>query len=170
MRFTNASQNAMNGNLFSKHVYTIVKNNRNDLYKAKVNAFEIKNVSVEANADYIFDPNTSTITYKDKFDLLLTFNEWKLIEPIKTTYEDGPNYFTLQSGWTDLLAEKIWMQHRIPCPWTFKNAKKTATSYIRVKAKCSECNAKLYCILAEKVAENTDIIFKCIIKNVNFEY
>jgi len=56
---------AMDGNPSSKHVYTIVKNNRNGLYEAIVNAFKIKNTSIEVNADCSFDSNASTTTYKN---------------------------------------------------------------------------------------------------------
>jgi len=107
---------------------------------------------------------------KNKFDVLLTFDEWKKIEPVETIYGDSRNYLMLQSGWTDLLAEKIWIQYRIPCPWAFKNIKKTATAIVRIKAQCPECNAKLYCTLIEKVTEGKDVIFKCAIKNANFQY
>lgn len=162
--------NVLDGNPSSKHVYTIVKNNRNSLYEAIVNAFEIKNISVQVNGDYSFDPNASSAIYRDKFDISLTFDEWKKIEPVKTTYENGRNYLTLQSGWTDLLAEKIWIQYQIPCPWTFKNIKETAVTYIRIKAQCPECNAKLYCTLIGKVTESKDVIFKCAIKNAGFKY
>ncbi|KAL6261946.1 hypothetical protein P5V15_007031 [Pogonomyrmex californicus] len=103
------------GNPSSKHIYTIVKNNRSGLYKAVVDAFEIRNMSTEVNADKSFDPNASTITGTDKFEIALIFNEWKKIKSIETTYEDGRNYLVLQSGWIDLLAEKILIQHRIPC-------------------------------------------------------
>lgn len=33
---------------------------------------------------------------KYKFNILLTFDEWKHIEPTKTTYKDDQNYFILQ--------------------------------------------------------------------------
>lgn len=89
--------NAVDGNPSTKHVYTIVKNNKNGLYETIVNAFEVKNMSLEENADN-FDPNTSTTTCKDQFDVFLTFEEWKHIKPIKTTYEDGRNYVILQPG------------------------------------------------------------------------
>ena len=62
-----------------------MKNNRNGLYEAIVNAFQIKNISVQVNTDYSFDPNASSVIYKDKFDISLTFDEWKKIEPVKTT-------------------------------------------------------------------------------------
>lgn len=115
---------AMNGNPSSKHVYTIVKNNRNGLYNEVLNAFNIKNSSLEATGDCSFDPNESTTICKKKFELSLTYNQWKNIEPVEITYDDGRNYIKFQQEWTDLFAESIWMQHRIPCPWTFKTVKK----------------------------------------------
>lgn len=97
---------AMNGNPTSKHVYTIIKNNRNAMYETILNAFDIKNTSLDV--DCSFDPNASSFTMcKDKFNLLLTFEEWKQIETMKTEYKDGRNYLILQPGWTDLFAEKI---------------------------------------------------------------
>jgi len=35
---------------------------------------------------------------KNKFDVLLTFDEWKKIEPVETIYGDSRNYLMLQSG------------------------------------------------------------------------
>jgi len=86
----------------------------------------------------------------------------------KNYIEDDRNYLTLQSGWTDLLTKKIWIQYRISCPWTFKNIKETAIAYIRIKAQCPECNAKIYYTLVEK-PKSRDIIFKCAIKNADFK-
>lgn len=71
------------------------------------------------------------------------------------------------------MRKKIWLQHRISCPWVFKNVKGATdikTAYIRIKAKCPECNAKLCCILPNEITEDSDIIFNCTIKNANFEY
>lgn len=73
----------LNGNPTSNHVYTIIKNNRNATYDTILNAFDIKNTSLDV--DCSFDPNVSSFTTcKDKFDLLLTFEEWKQIEIIET--------------------------------------------------------------------------------------
>jgi len=96
-----------------------------------------------------------------------------MIRPRDIIYKDR-TYITLQSGWTDILAKNIWMQFRISCLWVFKTAKSSQQKlyYCRITAKCSECCAKLICILADEPGQNyeDDIIFKCIIKNPVLDY
>lgn len=163
---------AMDGNPSAKHVYVIVKNNRNGIYDFVLTSFGLLDSINQRSQDHSFDPDISTSKNMDKFNLKLTKEDWSMIMPEDKVYEDGRLYTTLQSGWSDIFARNIWMQFRVPCPWKFINSKisrKKNKTYCRLKANCNECSAKLICTLAEEPAEN-NVIFNCVIKNALPDY
>lgn len=162
----------MGGNPSAKHTYIIVKNNRNDMYDLVSTFFGLSNRSIEPY-DCSFEPNISMSKVMDKFDLTFSKKDWKAIKLHDKMYEDGRIYIIFQSGWSDIFANNIWKQFHIPCPWTFKNVKASrqkSTTYCRVRAKCTECNAKLICTLRDKPDNERNIIFKCIVKSAVPDY
>ena len=126
---------AMDSNPSAKHAYIIVKNNRNGIYDFILASFGLVDPSLQENQDHSFNPNISASKNMDKFDLKFTKEDWMIIKPQeddKKIYEDGRLYVTFQPEWWDIFARNIWMQFRIPCPWTFKNSKisqKNKTTY-----------------------------------------
>lgn len=167
-------ETAMNGNPKAKHVYTILKNNRNDVYNKLLDAFSITLPIDETVIDESFNPNISTATVIDKFDMTISAAEWSLIKPEEIVYGDGKKYVTLKSGWTDLFAEKIWKKSRLPCIWSFKRVKgslrkKGRNATIKIRGKC-ECDAKIICIVDNYSVENTDILSKVTIKNFKSDF
>lgn len=163
----------MDGNPSAKHAYIIVKNNRNGIYDLILTSFGLLNSTIQRNQDNSFDPNISTSKNIDKFNLKLTKEDWMTIQLHDKVYEDGQVYITFQAGWSNIFAKNIRMQFRVPCPWTFENSKfsqQENKTYCRIKAKCSECSAKLLCTLAEEPTKNEDVVFNCIIKNAIPDY
>lgn len=158
---------AMGGNPTAKHVYTIAKNNRNGIYDMILNSFGLLNSSMQYQ-DNFFNPNTLNVS--EKFNLKFTKEDWMLIKPEAS--EDGQLNNIFQPGWTDIFAKNIWIQLRIPCPWTFKKTKILGqnTMYYKIKANCNECSAKLICILNEEPDKNEDVEFNCTIKNATPGY
>lgn len=72
----------------------------------------------------------------------------------------------LKSGeWSNVFAAKIWEQTKIPCAFTFKNAtvfaSNNAKCFVRFRAICKECKAKLRGKMLRKPNEKQDAIFDC---------
>lgn len=159
----------MDGNPSAKHIYVIAKNNRNGIRDFILAFYGFLSTSMTSHQSDSFEPNVSASKYSNKFELKLSRKDWKAIRPRSILYEDNRTYITLRPGWTDILAKNIWMQFRIPCPWTFKTARGSQQKqiyYCRITAKCTECWAKLICTLANEPEKNDEnVIFKCTIKN-----
>lgn len=55
-------------------------------------------------------------------------------------------YEILQPGWTDLLYEQLWATLKIPCPFSFTNAKvnkHVGSNLLSIKGTCNECGNKI---------------------------
>lgn len=156
----------------SKHIYTILKNDRNGMYSAVLKAFSIKRDDTNDSKDSSYnitdlsDINCSDTTPK-KFKLIITEEKWMGIKPIRQKYgQKGRRYMTLPPGkWTHIFAEKIWQQVKLPCAFTFKRAKifvnNDAKCYAKFKGKCKECDAQLTGILFSKPTKASDAVFNC---------
>lgn len=164
----------MDGNPSAKHVYIIVKNNRNRIHDAVLAYFSLSSSITERDKkDTSFEPNISISKSGENFFLKFSSQDWQAMNQQDILYEDGRTYTIFQPGWTDIFAKNIWMQRRISCPWTFKNAKTSRQKnyYCRVRACCTECHAKLTCTLIyEPNKDDNDISFKCVMKNANPNY
>jgi len=79
-------------------------------------------------------------------------------------------YWIMQSGWTDVVAEKLWQQHKLDCVFKFKkhnvHLNNEARCYIFFRGNCIECAATIDCTLFRMPSENTDVIFECVAKNI----
>lgn len=77
---------AMDGNPKAKHVYTIVKSNRNKFYDNLLRAFSITSTIINKSAtDDSFNPNISPIAITaDKFNIIISATEWLSIKPQET--------------------------------------------------------------------------------------
>lgn len=115
-----------NCNISSKHIYTIINENRlcsenscKDRYKDKIKeVFNIKDdVEVSPNVSYcsVETPKNDSINSISKeFDIIISSDQWKSIMPVRRLY--GRRFkHVLQSGWTDVMAEKAWQQQKFNC-------------------------------------------------------
>lgn len=99
----------MDGNPKAKHIYTIIKNNRQGVYNSLLRAFSITLPIDETKMDESFNPNISApLITADKFDITISAKEWLSIKQQEVKYKDGKKYVILKHGWTDLFATKIW--------------------------------------------------------------
>lgn len=95
--YKNVSE-AMDGNPSAKHIYIIVKNNRNGMYNLILASFGLLNSTVEQNQDHSFEPNISASKNMDKFNLKLTKEDWMMIKPDDKINKDDRLHITLQPG------------------------------------------------------------------------
>lgn len=76
----------------------------------------------------------------------------------------------MQSGWTDIIAEKIWQQQKLECVFKFKKhrvyLRNDARCYVFFRGICVECAAIIECMLLKTPTENTDVIFICKVKDI----
>lgn len=79
-------------------------------------------------------------------------------------------YWKLREGWTDIVAEAIWVQHHLDCVFVFKNhnvyQSAIAKYFLTFEGFCCECRAKIYGNMIKEPAKNVDVIFKCNINGI----
>lgn len=132
----------------AKHVYTMLKNNRNGLYDHVLRMFKINHdeINVRSKESVLEISNCANIN-KQTFNLVILAKNWSEIKPSKKMYSKR-EYVILKSGqWSHIFAEEIWKQTKIICAFSFKRAKvytaKDAKCYAYFEAKCKQCGAKL---------------------------
>lgn len=168
-----------NSNITAKHVYTIMNEDRNEYRKILQQHYNINTDTFEKNIDDTFisensinSINTSTssiATYSKEFNLVISADKWQMIKPIKKMYNQRV-YWVLKSGWTDIIAEKLWQQQKLPCVFKFKKhnvcVSAQARCYISFQGSCTECAATIAGILFKVPSDDTDVIFQCTVKNI----
>jgi len=97
-----------NCNISPKHIYVIINENRSRYRDKILEAFNIKVAEVSYNASSCSVEtikNDSINSVSKKFDIIISSEQWKSIMPVRKLY--GRRFkFVLQSGWTDIVAEK----------------------------------------------------------------
>lgn len=95
--------------------------------------------------------------------LILNNEEWFKIKPISVRWYDKRNgeraYYTLQSGWTDVLYEAIWSQLRLPCGYSFKRhliSERNTNPWIKIRGICNECGAVFKAHIVNKPKEDSE--------------
>jgi len=161
--------------IISKHIYTILKNDRSGMYSAVLKAFCIDKKSIfDKSNDSSFNVTglnntlSSTSETMKRFQLVISEEKWAQIKPKpRQTYgRNRRKYMSLQPGkWTHVFADKIWQQTKLPCAFSFKRAKvfinSNAKCYAKFKGTCNECGAQLVGILNNKPAKKSDVVFHC---------
>lgn len=88
--------------------------------------------------------------------------------PIRRLY-GRRNRYVLQSGWTDILAEKAWQQQKFNCTITFKKhdvQSSSAKYYISIYGFCKECNAIIKCKIMHRPRDDIDVKIHFVAFNV----
>lgn len=163
----------------AKHIYVIVRQNRNGFNDLLQQHFGINPTdkhefsdSVDTSIDTSINssPNSLALCSKE-FNIVISAEKWQSMKPVKKIYNNRV-YWVLQSGWTDVVAEKLWQQQKLDCIFSFKkhnvHVSNEARCYVYFRGNCVECAAIIECILLKIPADDTDVIFKCKIKNICF--
>lgn len=160
-----------------RHVYTIVKDDRNGFRALVEKAYEIKTKETKDNSDYSLTKDDSknasdTCVYK-KFKLVLSAKNWQDMAP-KKKMSSGRVYWKFQEGWADIIAERICHQHKtVDCVFSFKHnlttPTETASNYSTFVGYCTECKAQLTGILEKKPMKEVDVIFLCRVDNIQVD-
>lgn len=159
----------------AKHVYVIVRQNRNGFNDLLQRHFNINPIERHEFSDTRDSTNDSINTsgsqtlHSKEFNIVISAEKWQLMKPIKKIYNNHA-YSVLQSGRTDIIAEKLWQQQKLDCIISFKKHKvyisNEARCYVYCRGNCVECAATIECILFKMPVDDTDVIFKCKIKNM----
>jgi hypothetical protein len=164
-------------NITAKHIYTILRHNRNG-YKNRLldhfgivpNDQENPNSTINSEGSVINTFASSIILQRKEVNIVVSAEKWQTIKPIKKVYNKRV-YWVMQPGWTDVIAEKLWQQHKLDCAFKIKkqnvHLKNEARYYIFFQGNCVECAATIECKLLKIPSENTDVIFKCVAKNIS---
>lgn len=155
----------------AKHVYVIVRENRNGYRNLLEQHYNIdpdcqfdkqNNTSLSDNT--LNASTSSTSLHSKEFQLILSAEKWLSISPVKKIYNDRA-YWVLKTGWTDIIAEKLWQQQKLDCVLKFKKhnvySRTEARCYVSVKGSCVECAANIECTMYKQPENDTDAIFHC---------
>lgn len=166
---------ARGNSITAKHVYVIIRENRNGYRDLLLKHYGInKDQLYESTDDSTFSENpdvsTSSVSMQSKmFNLVISAENWRDIKPEKKVYGNRI-YWVLKSGWTDIVAEKLWQQQKLYCTFRFKkhnvSLKSEARCYVCFRGECAECAANITGTLFKEPPNNTDVIFECRIENI----
>lgn len=120
-----ASRMALRGSYIeSRHVYTIVNENRNGFRTLIATIHKIDpegDISNSSNSNINSSCNLSESAYSKKIRLILSAQKWLEIRQ-KKKISGGRIYWKLQEGWADVIVERICQQHgSVDCAFSFKN-------------------------------------------------
>lgn len=151
---------AMNGKMTKAYLYLYLSQNRNGIYN-RIHGIEIAesvkyDSNVEDTADYSRqDPNwsmgeTECALPALRKDINVSRSEWDALKSRVVEYKER-EYEVLVVGWADAVYDILWTHMKLPCPFSFKNAKINRNSgemFLSVKGFCSECGSKIhiYCL------------------------
>jgi len=126
-------------------------------------AFNIKVAEVSYNASSCSVEtikNDSINSVSKKFDIIISSEQWKSIMPVRKLYGRRFKY-VLQSGWTDIVAEKAWQQQKFTCTISFKkhdvHLSCSARYYVSVHGMCKECNTLIVGRIMRKPRDDVDV-------------
>lgn len=81
-------------------------------------------------------------------------------------------YHKLRPGWSDIIAEAIWIQHHIDCVFSFKsnivNPRAIAKQFLKFTGHCTECNTLINGTLLKEPAKAVDVVVMCRVEGANF--
>lgn len=154
-----------NHNITPKNIYVIINENRNGYRDKIMKAFNINVQNIDSSYN-ILSSSTDTVennfinTLSKEFDIIISAEQWKTIMPVRKLY--GRRYkHVLQSGWTDLIAERTWQQQKFSCTIAFKkhdvHESSSAKYYIEMHGVCKECNATIKCKIMHRPCSTVDV-------------
>ncbi|KMQ87474.1 kda protein in nof-fb transposable element [Lasius niger] len=78
--------------------------------------------------------------------ITLSKSEWDTLKSNILKYKDR-EYEVLVIGWSDAVYDILWSHLKLPCPFSFKNAKinrNPGKIFLSIKGSCSECKSKIH--------------------------
>lgn len=136
-------------------------------------AFNINAENTESSYNVSFSSietiNNSANALSKEFNIIISDEQWKTIMPIRKLY--GRRYrYVLQTGWTDIIAEKVWQQQKFNCTIIFKkhdvNLSTSAKYYISVHGICKECKATIKGKIMFRPRDNVDVKIHFVVRNI----
>ncbi|MDH3003855.1 MAG: hypothetical protein NHF97_00045 [Flavobacteriia bacterium] len=107
------------------------------------------------------------------FNIYLTDNDWQSIQRSDVT---NASKYTKLNNWTNMFAKKIYDTSKIQCALKFKNnliaRTKDCKYFLKIYAKCVECNANLLCFVRNKedlFPEKNGLEINCVLKDYSPE-
>lgn len=80
------------------------------------------------------------------FKINIDNTAWNKMKPLDTSDENRENRKVLKSSWTDIIAEAIYMESKLPCVYAFKKHivnENNFEYYIKIEGACVECKADI---------------------------
>lgn len=185
---------ALLGKLSIDAIILTLKRNFNYLFDVKEKNPDSDELSVKDNQNSQVSSEHSSCLESDienerptsrrrSFSIFFDTQEWRDIQPFQYVLprcdKTKPNVMfrtvtkLQRNKWTGLLREKIWLQSKNPCTWTFKKNIVYSNSDILCKGLCNQCDAMICverndtCLATENMIELKCTIFN---ENTNFKH
>lgn len=103
----------------------------------------MNNSCVSSSTEESDDKDTSYIS----FDITLSEDEWKTIQPREKTYfeKPGPRTYRVLTPyhWTNCIHEHFFLHTRLPCCLTFKKANVSWNGmvFLSIRGRCTTCGS-----------------------------
>lgn len=146
---------AMKGKMSKDYIYFYLSKNRNNVFN-RVHGIETlestKDESLDTTADNSRDDlnwsmgETNCVLPALRKSITLSKSEWDTLKSNILKYKDR-EYEVLVIGWSDAVYDILWSHLKLPCPFSFKNAKinrNPGKIFLSIKGSCSECKSKIH--------------------------
>lgn len=151
---------SMNGKMTKDYLYLYLSQNRNDVFNKIHGIKTLESMNYDNNVDDSADDSrqdanwsmgeTECVLPALRKDIDLSRSEWAALKSRVVEYKER-EYEVLVIGWADALYDILWSHMKLPCPFSFKEAKinrNPGEMFLTVKGSCSECGSKIhiYCL------------------------
>lgn len=153
----------MRNEMSAKHMYLYISRNDHKIQDMlrKWHGIERSLEILISEKNSSCDSNWSMNTSHESLPLLrvtitISGDDWNSIREHDVSYK-GRNYKVLRQGWTDVLQEQLWREHKLPCCYTFKNPKVNENpreQYLSIKGSCIECGVGINLYASDKPTED----------------
>lgn len=150
---------AMQSKMSKSYIYLYLSKNRNDIFNRihGVQTLECINGSTfDTTADDSRDDSRDDLNWSmGKTDCMLpairktikiSKREWDILKSHIVEYKHR-KYEVLVIGWSDAVYDILWNHLKLPCPYSFKNAKinrNPGEIFLSIYGSCSECKSKIH--------------------------
>lgn len=158
----------MQGKMSKDYIYLYLSKNRNNVFD-RIHAIETS-IKDENNLDTSADNSRNDSNWSmGETDCTLPFlretiaiskSEWDILKSHILKYKNR-EYEVLVIGWTDVVYDILWSHLKLPCPYSFKNAKinrNPGKIFLSIKGSCSECKSKIHIYCQNEPTEEGPIV------------
>ena len=160
----------MQGKISKDYIYLYLSRNSNDVFNRIHGIRTLETTKNQSNLDTTADDSRNDLNWSMgetdcvlpalRKTISLSKSEWDTLKSHIADYKHR-EYEVLVIGWTDAVYDILWSHLKLPCPYSFKNAKINRNSgeiFLSIRGSCGECNSKIHIYCQSEPTEDGVIL------------